>query len=45
VTIAGEIMPTLRNLASVAWVKIYGPSGHTEHPLGQRDSLPACLEP
>jgi hypothetical protein len=45
VTIAGEIMPTLRHLTSVSWVKIYGPSGHTEHPLGQRDSIPACLEP
>jgi hypothetical protein len=45
VTVAGEIMPTLRHLPTVAWVKIYGPAGHTEHPLGQRDSIPACLEP
>jgi hypothetical protein len=45
VTIAGEIMPTLRHLPTVDWVKIYGPAGHTEHPLGQRDSIPACLEP
>jgi hypothetical protein len=45
VTIAGEIMPTLRQLATVDWVKIYGPAGHTEHPVGHRDSIPACLEP
>lgn len=45
VTIAGEIMPTLRQLPTIDWIKIYGPSGHTEHPTGQRDSIPACLEP
>lgn len=45
VTIAGEIKPSLRQFASVDWVKIYDPSGHTEHPTGLRDSIPACLEP
>lgn len=45
VTIAGEIMPTLRQLASVDWVKIYSPSGHTERPNGHSDSIPVCLEP
>jgi hypothetical protein len=45
VTIAGEIMPTLRQLGTVDWVKIYDPAGHTEHPLGHQDSIPACLEP
>ncbi len=45
VTIAGEIMPTLRQLSTVDWVKIYDPAGHTEHPLGHQDSIPACLEP
>jgi hypothetical protein len=45
VTIAGEIMPTLRRLGTVDWVKIYDPSGHTEAPRGARDSIPACLEP
>lgn len=44
-TIAGEIMPTLRNLPTVDWVKIYGPAGHTEHPFGHQDSIPTCLEP
>lgn len=44
-TIAGEIMPTLRQFASVRWVKIYDPSGHTESPNGDSDSIPFCLEP
>jgi hypothetical protein len=45
VSIAGEIMPTLRQLPNVNWVKIYDPSGSTERPTGQVDSIPACLEP
>ena len=45
VTVAGEIMPTLRSFPRVDWVKIYDPSGHTERPRGQSDSIPACLEP
>jgi hypothetical protein len=45
VTIADEIRPTLRQLASVRWVKILGPGGHTERPTGHSDSIPACLEP
>jgi hypothetical protein len=44
-TIAGEIMPTLRRLASVDRVKIYDPAGHTERPTGHTDSIPTCLEP
>jgi hypothetical protein len=45
VTIADEIMPTLRALGTVRWVKIYGPGGHTERPTGHTDSIPTCLEP
>jgi hypothetical protein len=45
VTVAREIMPTLRQLGTVDWVKIYDPAGHTEHPFGHQDSIPACLEP
>lgn len=45
VTIADEIMPTLRPLPAVRWVKIYDPAGTTERPTGQSDSIPACLEP
>ena len=45
VSVAGEIMPTLRQFPSVDWVKIYDPAGHTEQPSGRTDSIPACLEP
>jgi len=45
VTVAGEIMPTLRQFASVDWVKIFDPAGSTENPTGHTDSIPACLEP
>jgi len=45
VTIAGEIMPTLRQLANVDHVKIYDTTGHTERPYGHSDSIPVCLEP
>jgi len=44
-TVAGEVMPTLRAVRGVSWVKIYGPGGHTERPHGATDSIPACLEP
>jgi hypothetical protein len=45
ITVAGEIAPTLRQFPTVDWVKIYGPGGATEQPLGQVDSIPTCLEP
>ena len=45
VTVAGEIMPTLRQFASVDWVKIFDPAGNTGDPTGNTDSIPACLEP
>ena len=45
VTIAGEIIPTLKQLARVDWVKIYGPGGHTGDPTGPSDSIPGCLNP
>jgi len=45
VTIADEIMPTLRQLGNVSWVKVYDPAGRTERPTGQVDSIPVCLEP
>ncbi|MFD5513293.1 GerMN domain-containing protein [Streptomyces sp. NPDC127051] len=44
-TIADEIIPTLKQFSSVKWVKIYDPSGHTQHPAGNSDSIPQCLEP
>lgn len=45
VTIAGEIMPSLRQFSTVDHVKIYDPSWRTENPTGQTDSIPECLEP
>ena len=45
VTIAGQIQPSLRQLSTVDVVKIYDPSGSTEHPAGRVDSIPTCLEP
>ena len=45
VSIAGSIMPTLRQFDSVDWVKIYDPAGTTEVPTGYVDSIPECLEP
>jgi len=38
-------MPSLRQFATVDWVKIYDPDGHTETPTGHSDSIPTCLEP
>jgi hypothetical protein len=45
VSIAGEIMPTLKQFSSVQGVKIYDPTGNTEVPNGPTDSIPECLEP
>ena len=45
VSIADEIMPSLRQFSTVDFVKIYDPSGHTEQPTGRSDSIPVGLEP
>jgi hypothetical protein len=45
VSIGDEIVPTLKQLPGVRYVKIYDPSGRTEVPSGARDSRPFCLEP
>jgi hypothetical protein len=44
-TVATLILPTLKQFLSVDHVKLYDPSGHTQHPGGHRDSIPASLEP
>ena len=44
-TIADSIIPTLRRLRTVDWVKIYHPAGQTQYPTGRRDSIPSCLAP
>jgi hypothetical protein len=44
-TAATLIMATLKQFPSIDHVKLYDPSGHTQHPTGRRDSIPASLEP
>ena len=44
-SIVDEIGPTLKQLPTVRYVKIYDPAGHTEDPTGLIDSRPGCLEP
>jgi len=45
VSVAGEIIPSLKQFPTVRQVKIYDPSGHTLQPAGPVDSIPYCLEP
>jgi hypothetical protein len=45
VTVADEILPTLRQFDTVDFVKIYDPAGRTQRPSGRTDSVPECLEP
>jgi hypothetical protein len=45
VSVAGEIIPGLKQFPTVDRVKIYDPAGTTEDPTGSGDSIPACLEP
>jgi hypothetical protein len=45
VTIAGEILPTLRDLPQVDRVVLRDAAGSTLDPDGPGDSTPACLEP
>lgn len=45
ITVASQVMATLRSRPSVDWVKIYDRDGDTQSPRGKTDSIPACLEP
>lgn len=45
ITIASQIVPTLKQFPTVDWVKIYDEDGKTEQPDGPRDSIPEQLEP
>lgn len=45
VTIAGQIMPSLRQFGTVDWVKVLDPTGATAAPTGPVDSIPDCLNP
>jgi hypothetical protein len=45
ITIASQIIPTLKQFATVDWVKIYDEDGNTGQPDGPVDSIPGQLEP
>ena len=45
VSIAGEVLPTLKQLATVDRVVLRDAAGSTLDPDGSGDSTPACLEP
>ena len=45
VTVAGEVLPTLKQFATVDRVVLRDASGGTLDPGGPGDSTPACLEP
>lgn len=45
VTVAGSIVPTLKQFSTVSHVKIEDPAGRTQSPTGRSDSVPECLEP
>ena len=44
-TVYNLIEPTLKQFATVDYVKVYSPGGETAEPDGPSDSIPACLEP
>jgi len=44
-TIAQPLMASLLRLEGIRAVKIYDAQGQTEHPEGQQNSIPFCLEP
>ena len=45
VTIAGSVLPTLKQFDTVDRVKVLDAAGTTQDPTGPGDSTPACLEP
>ena len=45
VSIAGEVLPTLKQLPTVDRVVLRDAAGSTLDPDGPGDSTPACLEP
>jgi hypothetical protein len=43
VTVADQVMATLKGFEHIEWVKILDPSGRTREPWGRTDSIPDCL--
>ncbi len=45
ISVASEIVPTLRQFARVRSVEIFDPAGHTQNAAGPGGSIPTCLKP
>jgi hypothetical protein len=45
ITVADQIMATLKPFPGIDWVKVYDRSGQTQRPFGRSDSIPDCLAP
>ncbi len=45
ITVADQVMATLKPFAGIDWVKVYDRSGQTQRPFGRSDSIPDCLAP
>jgi hypothetical protein len=43
ITVADQIMATLKPFPEIEWVKLYDRSGQTQRPFGRSDSMPDCL--
>ena len=43
VTVADQVMATLKGFEHIEWVKILDPAGRTREPWGPTDSIPDCL--
>jgi len=43
ITVADEIVATLKPFPDIDWVKVYDRSGQTQRPFGRSDSIPDCL--
>jgi hypothetical protein len=43
ITVADEIMATLKPFPEIKWVKVHDRSGQTQRPFGRSDSIPDCL--
>jgi hypothetical protein len=43
ITVADQVMATLKGFEQIEWVKILDPAGRTREPWGTSDSIPDCL--
>ncbi|HZW01832.1 MAG TPA: hypothetical protein VFF55_09730, partial [Candidatus Deferrimicrobium sp.] len=45
ITVADQVMATLKPFPGIDWVKVYDRAGQTQRPFGRSDSIPDCLAP